>query len=236
MRWFRFGGQRVQHDPGQQQALARQVRDGFGGHVAMPFAEQARAVTGLLEGDDGLVVAAGILREFADAAHADLSAQVADLLRRGARGFAVDRRNYRPLWRDAGSWLRWSLFELPGGPHPYVHLAGAVTALGAQPRRAVKVLDPEPVLATVFEALDLVIAGWEFGRVRIDTDGAGLAAQLIGTARDLRAALPDEPPPLPPPVRELMRRNNSVTVLDPATEQPVATFNPGKEMRESLLA
>lgn len=236
MRWFRFGGQQVQHDAGQQQALARQVREGFGGHVAMPFADQARGVAGLLAGDDGLVVATGVLREFTDAANAELFNQVADLHRRGAQGFAVDRRNYRPLWRDAGSWLRWSLFELPGGPHPYVHVAGAVTALGAQARRAVKVVDPEPLVASVFEVLDLVIAGWEFGRVRIDTDGAALAAQLIGTARDLRAAMPDEPPPLPPPVRELMRRNNTVTVFDPAADRPVATFNPGKEMREALLA
>ncbi|WP_255521961.1 hypothetical protein [Actinoplanes aureus] len=37
------------------------------------------------------------------------------------------------------------------------------------------------------------------------------------------------PPPLPTPVRELMRRNNTGT-------RPVGGLNPGKEMREALLA
>ena len=70
---------------------------------------------------------------------------------------------------------------------------------------------PALVLAHVFEVLDLTLAGWEFARVRVDADYAGLAERLISTARDLRDAM-GEPPPLPPPVRELMRRNNTIDV------------------------
>ena len=33
-----------------------------------------------------------------------------------------------------------------------------------------------------------------------------------------------------------MRRNNTVDVYDPQTPQVVGGFNPGKEMREALLA
>src|SRR3712207_1486380 len=213
MRWFRLGSGRrqVQQDPARQEALLRDLRHRFGDHVPGRFADQAAAAAPLFGGDDGLVVAALVLREFADGAHAELHSQIGVLYQRTGRGFAVDRRNYRPLWRDAGGALQWPLFSLPGGLHPYVQVAAAVTAVGGQSRRIVRVLDPYPLLAHLFEVLDLTIAGWEFARVRVDTDAAALAGGLITSARDLRDAM-DEPPPLPPSVRELMRRNNTVDV------------------------
>lgn len=236
MRWFRLGlGRRqVPHDPDRQRALGAEARQRFGAHVRVPFAEQADALARLLDGDDGLTVAAGLLGEFADAAHADLRAQVADLHRRTGHGFAVDRRNYRPLWRAAGPELRWRLFDLPGGPHPYAQVSAAGTVIGGRARRAVRVTDPEPLLAHVFEALDLTLAGWEYAGVRVDADAAALAGRLISAARELRAAMPD-PPPLPPPVRELMRRNRTVDVHDPAANRIVGAINPGRDLRESLL-
>ena len=199
------------------------------------FGDQADAITRLLEGDDGLCVAAEVLREFADAAHADLLAQVGDLHRRTGWGMMIDRRDYRPLWKAAGAELRWPLFGLPGALHPYVHVAAAATVVGARARRAVKVTDPDLVLAHMFEVLDLTLAGWEFARVRVDADYAGLADRLISAARDLRDAMSD-PPPLPPPVRELMRRNNTLEVHDAIANRIVRGFNPGKTMREALLA
>ncbi|MFI7541901.1 hypothetical protein [Actinoplanes sp. NPDC049599] len=234
MRWFRLGKRQVEHDPARQQALRRQVRQEFGRHVPVRFPEQAEAVGRLLDDDDGLTVAAEILREFADAAHAELRAQAAELHRRTGHGLVVDRRNYRPLWQEAGQYLRWSLFELPAGLHPYVQVAAAVTVVGDRARRSVRVTDPEPLLGYVFEVLDLTLAGWEYGRVQVDVDAAALAARLILTARELRAAMP-EPPPLPPPVRELMRRNNTVEVSDPSGSRIVGAYNPGMEMRQSLL-
>jgi hypothetical protein len=237
MRWFRFGlGRRqVQHDPDRQEALLQDVRHRFGAHVAVPFPDQADTVARLLDGDDGLSVAAEILREFADAAHTELLAQAADLRRRTGHGFAVDRRNYRPLWKAAGQGLRWPLFTLPCGFHPYVQVVAAVSIVGAQPRRSVRVIDPDPLLAHLFEVLDLTVAGWEYGRVRVDADAAALADRLISTARQIRATMP-EPPPLPPAVRELMRRNNTIDVHSPTGNQVVGTINPGRAMRESLLA
>jgi len=237
MRWFRLGlGRRqVQHDPDRQEELLKEVRQQFGAHVRVRFADQADAVARLLDGDDGLMVAAGVLGMVADAAHADLLAQAADRHRRTGHGFAVDRTNYRPLWRAAGPELRWQLFALPSGLHPYVQVSAAVTVIGRQARRIVRVTDPDPVLAHLFEVLDLTLAGWEYARVRVDADAAALVGGLISTARELRAAMPD-PPPLPPPVRELMRRNRTVDVLDPAADRIVGAINPGKEMREALLA
>jgi hypothetical protein len=236
MRWFRLGlGKRqVQHDPARQEALRQEVRLRFGVDGQGRFGEQADAVAELLEGDDGLSVAIGILREFADAAHTELLGQAADLHRHTGHGPAVDRRNYRPLWREAGPRLRWPLFALPGGLHPYVQVVAAVTVVGARARRAVQVTDPEPLLAHVFEVLDLTVAGWEFGRVRVDVDAGTLADRLVSTARALRAAMP-EPPPLPPAVRELMRRNNTVDVYAP-DGHVAGAINPGRMMRESLLA
>ena len=226
MRWFGRGRRAVPQDPATQEALLGDVRHRFGGHVGVPFAEQAGAVTGLLAGDDGLVVAARILREVADSAYAELVAQA---------GPGVDRRNYQPLWRAAGPRLRWPLFALPCGFHPYIQVTAAVAVTGEQAKRVVRVLDPDPLLSDVFEVLDLTVAGWEHGRVRVDADAATLAGRLVATARDLRAAM-SEPPPLPPPVRELMRRNHTVDVLDQAGGRVIGGFNPGRTMREALLA
>ena len=236
MRWFRLGGgkRRVEHDPARQQALRQDVRQRFGRHVQVRFPDQAEAVSQLLDGDDGLAVAVEILREFTDAAHTDLLTQAAELQRRTGHGLVVDRRNYRPLWQEAGRYLRWSLFELPGGLHPYVQVAAAVAVVGGQARRAVRATDPVRLLGSVFEVLDLTVAGWEYGRVQVDVDAVALAEQLIATGRELRAAMP-EPPPLPPPVREMMRRNNTLDVYDPSGSRVVSTYNPGKEMRQSLL-
>ncbi|MEV8506328.1 hypothetical protein AB0368_16045 [Actinoplanes sp. NPDC051475] len=237
MRFFRSGPDRrqVQHDPGRRQELLLDLRQRFGAHAQGRFAEQAGAIVPLLVDDDGLAVAAAVLHEVADAAHAQLLADVAELNRRTGHGPVADRRNYRPLWQAAGSHLRWPLFGLPGGLHPYVQVTAAVTALGTQARRTVRVTDPRPVLAHLFEVLDLTLTGWEFARVRVDTDAAALAERLISAARDLRAAM-GEPPPLPPPVREWMRRNTTVDVHDSAANRIVGAFNPGRTMRESLLA
>jgi hypothetical protein len=236
MRWFRLGrgARQVQHDPGRRQAVLDTVRQSYGAHVRVPFAEQCDAVVLLLDGDDGLSVAAEIIGEVADAGHADLLAQVADLHRHTGRAFAVDRGNHRPLWEAAGPQLHWSLFTLPGGLHPYVQVTAAATVLAAQARRSVRVSDSHRLLAHVFEVLDLTLAGWEFGRVRVDVDAATLADRLISAARDLRAAMSD-PPPLPSPVRELMRRNHTADVHD-ADGRVVGGFNPGRELRQSLLA
>ena len=45
-----------------------------------------------------------------------------------------------------------------------------------------------------------------------------------------------EPPPLPPPIRELMRRNTTIDVHDAITDRIIGEFNPGRTMREALLA
>jgi hypothetical protein len=228
------GKQQAQYDPERRQALLHDLRHRFGGQVRVRFADQANAVAQLLTGDDGLLVAVGIVREYADAAHADLLGQVDELYRRTGQGLAVDRRNYRPLWHAAGPRLRWPLATVPG-LHPYVQVAGAVVVVGTQARRIVRVTDPYPLLASLFEVLDLTVASWEYGRVRVDTDSARLAGALIAATRDLRDAMSD-PPPLPPPVRDQMRRNNTVEVRDAATDHIVGGFNPGKQMREFLLA
>jgi hypothetical protein len=236
MRWFRFGLDRrqVQHDPARLQALLHEARNRFGPRSPAAFSDQGDAVVRLLEGDDGLLVAVDIVREFADTAQAELLAQATDLRRRTRQELTVHRRNYRPLWRAAEGRLRWTLFTLPGGLHPYVQVTAAVTVIGSRARRAVEVTDPDPLLAHLFEILDLTIAGWEYGRVRVDTDAVALANRLISTAQQLRAAMA-KPPSLPPPVRELMRRNNSIDVCDPAGNRVVGTCNPGRQLRESLL-
>lgn len=237
MRWLRLGlGKReAPQDPGRQVAVLQEIRQRYGAHEQAAFAVQADAVARLLDGDDGLVVAASVLAEFTASANHELLVQAAELHRRTGQAFPVDRRNYRPLWRTAGAYLHWPLFVLPCGLHPYVHVAAAASVVGARARRAVKVLYPEPVAAQLFEVLDLTIAGWEFGRVPVDADAASLAGRLIGAGRDLLAAM-DEPPRLPPPVRELMRRNHTVDVYDLTANRIVGAFNPGREMREALLA
>lgn len=234
MRLFGLGRRQVEHDPSREAALLRQAREQFGVHVQGRFPDQADAVARLLDGDDGIAAATAMLSEFADAAHADLHAQAVELHRRTGHGLTVDRRNYRPLWQAAGPQLRWPLFALPGGLHPYVQVTGAVTVIGTHAKRAVRVTDPFPLLAHLLEVLDLTIDGWEYGRVFVDIDAATLGDKLINAARDLRDAM-GEPPPLPPPVRELMRRNHTIDVHD-ATGVRVGGFNPGKRMREALLA
>jgi hypothetical protein len=225
MRWFRRGSGR-QSDPGAGQAIVDDVRERFGAHLPGSFREQAEAVVPLLSGDEGVAAAAAILREFADSAYADLVAQT---------GFPIDRTDYRSLWRDGRGRLRWQLFTLPCRLHPYIQVSAAAGVLSTEAKRAVRQTEPGPLLAHVLEVLDLTIDGWEFARVRPDTDGAILAHRLIAAARDLRGAMSDEPP-LPRPVRELMRRNHVVDIYDPESPQVVGGFNPGKEMREALLA
>jgi hypothetical protein len=230
-----LGGRKVQHDPGRQEALLHDVRYRFGAGGQVPVADQVEAVSRLLDGDDGLVVAARIVREFADAAHADLLAQASDVYRRTGRRLLVDRRDYRSSWKAAGSDLRWSLFALPCGFHPYVQVAAAVTVLGAGADRFVRTSDPRPLLTRVFEVIDLTVAGWEHGRVLVDTDAANLVIRLVSTARQINAAM-DDPPRLPPPVRKLMRRNDTVDVYDGPAHRVVGTINLGAEMRSALLA
>ncbi|RLP94641.1 MULTISPECIES: hypothetical protein [unclassified Micromonospora] len=236
MRWLRrlLGGGRVQLDPARQQALLRDVQQRYGAHARIGFPEQVEAITALLDSDDGLVVAARIVSQVADEAYADLQAQAQEFHRRTGRRLLVHRRNYRPLWREAGGALRWPLFALPCGFHPYAQVAAAVTVVGDRARRLDRVTDPNPLLTRVFEVLDLTTAGWEYGRVRVDTDAAALADRLILSAGQVLAAM-DDPPRLPPPVRELMRRNNTLDVHDPTGPRAVGGINPGATMRERLL-
>ncbi|MFC4022038.1 hypothetical protein ACFOW4_29440 [Micromonospora sp. GCM10011542] len=237
MGWLRqlLGGGRVQLDAGRQQVLLRDVQQRYGAHVRIRFPEQVEAVTGLLDSDDGLVVAARIVSQVADEAHADLQAQAHELHRRTGRRLLVHRRNYRPLWKEAGPALRWPLFALPSGFHPYAQLAAAVAVVGGHASRLDRVTDPNPLLTRVFEVLDLTTAGWEYGRVRVDTDAAALADRLITSAAQVLAAM-DDPPRLPPPVRELMRRRTILDVHDAAGPRAVGRIDLGATMRERLLA
>ncbi|MET7967597.1 hypothetical protein [Micromonospora sp. NPDC005305] len=237
MRWLQrlLGGGRVQLDPERQQSLLEEVRHRYGARARIRFADQVDGVTRMLDGDDGLVVAARIVGEVADEAHADLRAQAHDVHRRTGRRLLVHRRNYRPLWKEAGPALRWPLFALPCGFHPYAQVAAAVAVVGGGASRLDRVTDPIPVVTRVFELLDLTTAGWEYGRVRVDTDAAALATRLISTAGQVLAAM-DDPPRLPPAIRELMRRNNTLDVYDPTGPRVVDRINPGATMRETLLA
>lgn len=236
MRWLRrlLGGGRVQLDPGRQHALLQDVQNRYGAHAQIRFPEQVEALTETLSSDDGLVVAARIVSQVADEAHVDLQAQAHDVHRRTGRRLLVHRRNYRPLWKEAGPALRWPLFALPSGFHPYAQVTAAVAVLGSQARRLDRVTDTNPLLTRVFEVLDLTTAGWEYGRVRVDTDAAALADRLITSAGQVLAAM-DDPPRLPPPVRELMRRNNTLAVHDPAGPRAVGGINLGARMREHFL-
>lgn len=237
MRWLRqlLGGRRVQLDPARQQALLRDVQHRYGAGAQIRFPDQVEAVSRLLADDDGLVVAARIVSVSAEEAHADLRAQAHDVHRRTGRRLLVHRGNYRPLWKEAGRALHWPLFGLPSGFHPYAQVAAAVAVIGGGAPRLDRVTDPNPLLTHVFELLDLTTAGWEYGRVRVDTDAAALADRLISTAGQVLAAM-DDPPRLPPAVRELMRRNNTLDVYDPAGPRVVGRINPGARMRETLLA
>ncbi|QOC89763.1 hypothetical protein [Micromonospora craniellae] len=236
MRWLRqlLGSRRVQLDPERQQALLRDVRHRYGAGSPVRFPEQVEAITRVLDDDDGLVVAARIVSESADEAHADLQAQAHDVHRRTGRRLLVHRRNYRPLWKEAGPALRWPLFALPSGLHPYAQVAAAVAVVGSRASRLDQVTDPNPLVARVFEVLDLTTVGMEHGQVRVDANAAGLADRLISTAGQVLAAI-DDPPRLPPPVREMMRRNNTLDVHDPAGHRVVGGINLGARMRETLL-
>lgn len=237
MRWLRhmLGNKQVEHDPARQEAMRQDVRQRFGAHVQVPPAEQVDALIRLLDGDDGLTVAMGIVHQFAEEAHTDLLGQVYEVHRRTGRRFLVDRRNYRPLWKAAGPELRWPLFALPSGLHPYVQLTAAATVVGAGAPRLVRLGDPNPLLAHVFELFDLTTAGWEWGRVRVDAHAATLAMRLVSAARQIRLAMDEDPPPLPPPVRELMRRNNTIAVHDPNADRVLGGINLGGELRPALL-
>ncbi|ATO13599.1 hypothetical protein CO540_06925 [Micromonospora sp. WMMA2032] len=237
MGWLRrlLGGDRVDLDPGRQQALLRDVRHSYGAHARVRFPDQVDAITRLLSDDDGLVVAAGIVCEAAEEAHADLQFQAQEVFRRTGRRLLVHRRNYRPLWKEAGPALRWPLGALPSGLHPYAQVSAAVTVVGARADRLDRVTDPQPFVVRLFEVLDLTTAGWEFGRVRVDTDSVALVERLTGTAARVLAAM-DDPPRLPPAVREMMRRNHTVDVHDPAGPHVVGRINPGARLRETLLA
>ncbi|MEV4656696.1 hypothetical protein [Micromonospora sp. NPDC049301] len=236
MRWLQrlLSGRRVQLDPGRQQALLRDVQYRYGAHAQIRFPEQVEAVTGMLNDDDGLVVAARIVSQVADEAYADLQAQAHEIHRRTGRRLLVHRRNYRPLWKEAGPYLRWPLFALPSGFHPYAQVAAAVAVVGSRASRLQRVTDPSPLLTRMFEVLDLTTAGWEYGRVRVDTDAAALVDRLISSAAQILAAM-DDPPRLPPPVRELMRRNNTLDLHDPSGPRAVGGINLGATMRERLL-
>jgi hypothetical protein len=227
MRWFRFGAgkRQAEQDPGRQQELYRALRERFGGHVPGRFADQAAAGAAMLDGDDGIIVAAVVLREYADAAYAFIAAQ----------GFPSERHDYRWTWQHAGPRLRSPLSAMQGGIHPYVHVAAAATVVAGRAKQVVRVTSAEPVVTHMLEILDVVTSGWEYGGVAPDADAASLAAGLIAAARDLRNAMPDAPP-LPPGIRDQMRRNNTVDVWDPAASRIVGGFNPGRTMREALLA
>ncbi|NJC13715.1 hypothetical protein F4558_003541 [Micromonospora profundi] len=237
MRWLRQllgGGGRIQLDAERQQTLLHDARHRYGAHARIRFPEQVEAITGMLDGDDGLVVAAQIVNQVADEAHGDLQAQAHDIHLRTGRRLVVNRRNYRPLWKEAGPALRWPLFALPSGFHPYAQVTAAVAVVGRQAPRVDRVTDPNPLLTRMFEVLDLTTAGWEYGRVRVDTHAATLADRLISSTGRLLTAT-DDPPRLPPPVRELMRRNNTVAVHDPNGPRPVGGINLGAMLRERLL-
>jgi hypothetical protein len=239
MRWFRRArtDERAGADPGRQEALIHQIRAEFGASAQAPNHEQVAALTALLvdAGDDGLSVAVRIVRDVAEEAHADVIVRVAAVNTRLGGGYALAGRDYRPLWRQVGRQLGSPLFALPCGFHPYVQVPAALAVIAAHARRCVRLSDPLPLLAALFEVLDLTTAGWEFGGVRLDTDTAGLAGHLITAAQRLRGELPDEPPSLPSAIRELMRRNDTVDVYDPAGRTVVGGINVGAQMRPAFL-
>ncbi len=232
MRWFRrTRDKRLDQQDAAQRTMINDVRQRFGVRQPGSFHHQATAVAEALTGPDGVAAAAGIVHEFADSAHSEIQRVAAELSRQVGYQFFVDRANYRPMWREAKPDLRWPLFNLPCGLFPYIHVAGALRVISA---RVKFTTDQNRLHGHLFEILDLTISGWEFASVRVDADGAALASLLISTARDLRTAMSKEPP-LPPPVRELMRRNNTIDVYAPDAHRIVGGINPGREMREMLL-
>jgi hypothetical protein len=226
LRWAR--GKGTKPDAVRQEALVQQIRGQFGVGVPIRHRDQLDLLIPLLDGDDGLSVAVRIVREIADEVRAEVLSQVVEL------GRSTNGQSYRSLWRLAGSQLRPQLFALPCGFHPYIHLAAALTVIDVHARRCVRLLDPAPLQARMLEILDLIAAGWEFGRVRVDTDAADLAGRLISAAQKIRAAMPD-PSPLPPAIRELMRRNNTTDVYDPTGSTVIGGINLGARMRQAFL-
>lgn len=204
----------AQRDPGRQEALLQQIRQPI----------ERDALVALLGGDDdGLAVALRIVRDVAEEARADVLSQLA----------GVDGGNYRQLWQSAGPNLRFPLYTLPCGFHPNVHLAAALTVIGGAASRCVRLTDPATLLGHLFDLIDLTVAGWEFGKVSVDSDAANLMEHLISTATQVRAAAGE--PPLPQAIRELMRRNNTTDIYDPTGHAVVGGINIGAEMRKAFL-
>ncbi|GAA1543639.1 hypothetical protein GCM10009827_074180 [Dactylosporangium maewongense] len=227
MRWFRrkAAGRAVLVDPARQEALLADVRQRYGPHVAGGWQQQAASLAQVFAGDDGLSAATRIVHDTAEHAHADVQSQV--------RGHRVDRRDYRALYRQMGPHLRYRLTELPTGLFPYVHLAAALTAVEADAKRAMVLTDPNLLLVHTLELLDLTVSGWEYGRVPVNADAARLVSLLIAAATRMRLT-EDDPPALPPGIREVMRSNRSTDVYDHAGTL-VGTINVGAETRRSFL-
>ncbi|MEV4512380.1 hypothetical protein AB0K00_25860 [Dactylosporangium sp. NPDC049525] len=227
MRWFRrkSADRPLTVDPARQEALVADVRRRFGGHVPGRFQEQAGALVQLLGGDDGLAVADRIVHETAERARTDLLAQAA------TRGYGVDRRNYRSMYQQTG--LQYQLTEQSAGWHPYVHLVAALAVIEADVKRAMVLTDPNWLLVHTLELLDLTVSGWEFGRVPVSADAADLATRLIAAATRMRLT-EDEPPALPPGIREVMRSNRTLNVLD-QSGAVIGAINVGAETRRSFL-
>jgi hypothetical protein len=230
MRWFRrkSADKDLLVDPVRQEALIADIRRRFGAHVPVGFHEQVDALVAVFNDDDGLAVATVIVHRMAEQAYADVQAQAA------ARGLGVDRRTYRTLYRQMGPDLKYRLAELPCGFHPYVHLAAALAAIQIHPKRAMVLTDPNWLLVHTLELLDLTVSGWEFGRVPVGVDAADLVGRLIAAAMQLRLT-EDEPPTLPPGIREVMRSNRTTDVYD-RTGALVGSINVGEQTRRSFLA
>ena len=222
MRWFRRkrADRPLLVDPARQEELIADIRRRFGEHVPDRFEEQARALSGLLRDDDGMAVAVKIVHDTAELAYADLQQQA-----------RVDRRDYRALYQRLSPRLQYRLTDQ--GFHPYVHLAAALVAVEADVKRAMVVTDPNWLLIHTLELLDLTVSGWEFARVPVTVDDARLVSRLIAAAMRMRLT-EDEPPALPPGIRDLMRSNRTMDVHDQAGVV-VGGINPGAEARRSFL-
>jgi hypothetical protein len=229
MRWFRRrpAASPLQVDPVRQEALIADIRSRFGGHVPVRFRDQADSLARLFSDDDGLAVASRIVHATAEQAYADVQAQAA------ARGYGADRRNYRTLYRQLGPDLRYPLGEGSSQFHPHVHLSAALAAIAAHTKRVMVLTDPNWLLVHTLELLDLTVSGWEFGRVPVGADDAHLARSLIAAATRMRLT-EEEPPALPPGIREVMRSNKATNVHDQAGTV-IGSINVGAETRRSFL-
>jgi hypothetical protein len=230
MRWFRRAPAQVR-DTGRQDALVQEIRSRFGPRTQVAYRAQVDALTRMLDGDDGLLVAVRILADVAREAQADVLRQVAEINRR----YPLSSETYHGLWRAAAPDLRFPLFALPCGFFPYVHVPAALAVIGGSARRCIRLTDARPLLGNMFDIVDLTTAGWEFGRVPVDADAAFLMRGLIATAAKVRTAVGDEPPSLPSPIRNLMRRNNTTAVHDPTGHTVIGGINLGAEMRPAFL-